>query len=196
MLKLFGLTGGIGMGKSTAAEILGQRGVPIVDTDAIAREVVEPGQPALAEVQRLFGPEIVGANGRLRRDELARRVFADDEARRKLEAVLHPAIRQIWLAQSERWRAEGKEVGVVVIPLLFETNVALHFDATICVACTAATQRKRLLARGLSDEQIDQRIKAQLPVEEKMLLADYVVWTEGTVEVHAEQLACIIPPRG
>jgi dephospho-CoA kinase len=194
-MKLFGLTGGIGMGKSTAAEILGRRGVPIVDTDAIAREVVEPGQPALAEVQRLFGPEIVGADGRLRRDELARRVFADDDARRKLEAVLHPAIRKIWLAQTESWRAEGKPVGVVVIPLLFETNAASHFDATICVACSGATQRKRLLARGLSDGQIDQRIKAQLAIEEKMLRADYVVWTEGSVEVHAEQLARIIPVK-
>jgi dephospho-CoA kinase len=100
-MKLFGLTGGIGMGKSTAAEILRQRGVSIIDTDEIAREVVEPGQPALAEVQRLFGREIVGADGCLRRDELARRVFADDDARRKLEAVLHPAIRKIWLAQTE-----------------------------------------------------------------------------------------------
>jgi len=195
-MKLFGLTGGIGMGKSTAAEILGQRGIPFVDTDAIAREVVAPGQPALVEVQRLFGPEIVGADGRLRRDELARRVFADDDARRKLEAVLHPAIRKIWLAQTESWRAEGKPVGVVVIPLLFETNAASHFDATICVACSGATQRKRLLARGLSDGQTDQRIKAQLAIEEKMLRADYVVWTEGSAEVHAEQLARIIPPRG
>jgi len=195
-LKLFGLTGGIGMGKSTAGEILRQRGVPVVDTDTIAREVVAPRQPALAEVRRLFGGEIVGADGRLRRDELARRVFTDDEERRKLEAVLHPAIRKIWLARSESWRAEGKPVGVVVIPLLFETNAASHFDATICVACSDATQRKRLLARGLSGEQIGQRIKAQLAIEEKMLLADYVVWTEGSVEVHAEQLARIIPVRG
>src|ERR1041385_6459689 len=94
-VKTFGLTGGIGMGKSTAADLLRGRGFPVVDSDIIAREIVEPGQPALAEVRQVFGAEIVGADGRLRRDELARRVFGDSEARRRLEAILHPRIRAI-----------------------------------------------------------------------------------------------------
>jgi|ERR1041385_8646795 dephospho-CoA kinase len=182
------MTGGIGMGKSTAADLLRARGVLVVDSDVIARQVVEPGQPALAEVQQLFGAEIVGADGRLRRDELARRVFGDSEARRRLEAILHPRIRAIWLAQLKSWRSEGHPAAIAVIPLLFETDAARHFDATVCVACSAQTQRRRLRARGWTDEQIDQRLAAQFSVEKKMALADYVVWTEGGLEVHQAQL--------
>src|SRR5262245_8297552 len=191
-VKAFGLTGGIGMGKSTAADLLRKRGFPVVDSDIIARQIVEPGQPALAEVQQLFGDEIVGADGRLRRDELARRVFSDPEARRRLEGILHPRIRAVWQAQIQSWRATGHRAAVGVIPLLFETDASRHFDATLCVACSAKTQRQRLRARGWSDEQIDQRIAAQMPAERKMMLADYVVWTEGGLEVHEAQLERII----
>ena len=176
------------MGKSTAADLLRKRGFPMVDSDIIARQVVEPGQPALAEVQRLFGEAIVGDDGRLRRDELARLVFADAEARRRLEAILHPSIRAVWQAQIRSWRATGHRAVIAVIPLLFETDASRHFDATICVACSAPTQRERLRARGWTDEQSDQRLAAQMPVEQKMVLADYVVWTEGGLEVHEAQL--------
>ena len=181
------------MGKSTAAELLRRRGLPVVDSDVIAREIVEPGRPVLAEVQRRFGMEIVGEDGRLRRDELARRVFADPVARRDLEALLHPRIREIWQAQLKSWRDEGTAVAVAVIPLLFEMNAQSCFDATICVACSSSTQRRRLLERGWSDAQIDQRNAAQLPVEQKLLLADYAIWTEGPLDVHEAQLGRIIP---
>ncbi len=191
-MKTFGLTGGIGMGKSTAADLLRKRGLPVVDSDVIARQIVEPGQPALAEVQRLFGAEIVGADGRLRRDELARRVFTDAEARRGLEGILHPRIRDVWQAQLRSWRAKGYPAAVAVIPLLFETDAFRHFDATLCVACSAETQRQRLRGRGWTDEQIDQRLAAQLPTEQKMALADYVVWTEGGMDVHEAQLQRIV----
>jgi dephospho-CoA kinase len=191
-MTAMGLTGGIGMGKSTAADLLRQRGLPVIDTDLIARQLVEPGQPVLAEIQQLFGPEIIGEDGRLRRDELARRVFADAESRRRLEEVLHPRIRAIWRAQLESWRAEGRPAAVTVIPLLFETDAARYFDVTICVACSARTQRHRLRGRGWTEDQIDQRIAAQLPVEKKMSLADYVVWTEGPLDIHEAQLRRII----
>ena len=192
-MKTFGLTGGIGMGKSTAADLLRRRGFPVVDSDVIAREVVEPGQPALAEIRQLFGQEIVGDDGRLRRDELAKRVFADASARRKLEEILHPCIRAVWQCQLHSWRDEGRPTAIALIPLLFETDAARYCDATICAACSAKTQRQRLRQRGWNDEQIDQRIAAQLPVEKKMLLADYVVWTEGPLDAHEAQLARIIP---
>jgi dephospho-CoA kinase len=192
-VKTFGLTGGIGMGKSTAAGLLCKRGLPVVDSDVVARQIVEPGQPALADVQRRFGREIVGEDGRLRRDELARRVFADPAARRDLESILHPRIREIWQAQLKSWLDEGKPVAVAVIPLLFETDAQSHFDATICVACSTSTQRRRLRERGWNDAQIDQRNAAQLPVEKKLLLADYAVWTEGPLDVHEAQLRRIIP---
>ena len=192
-MKVFGLTGGIGMGKSTSDQLLRERGVAVVDSDLLARQIVEPGQPAVAEIKKVFGEEIVAPDGRLRRDELARRVFADATARKHLEDILHPLIHKLWLAQVEAWRAEGRPVAVAVIPLLFETNTAAHFDATICVACTAATQRQRLLARGWSVDQIEQRLNAQWPVEKKMALADFVVWTEAGLDVHAAQLERIIP---
>ena len=180
------------MGKSTAADLLRNHGLPVIDSDVVARQVVEPGQPALAEIERLFGKEIVGHDGRLRRDELARRVFADAAARRALEEILHPRIRAVWQAQMDSWRAQGRPSAVAVIPLLFETEAARHFDATVCVACSAPAQRARLRARGWTDEQINQRISAQLPVEKKMLLADYVVWTDGPLEIHAAQLERIV----
>jgi len=192
-MKTFGLTGGIGMGKSTAAELLRKRAIPIVDSDVIARQIVQPDEPALREIQDAFGRDIVDADGQLRRDELAGRVFADAEARRTLEAILHPRIRAVWQAQLEAWRTEGKETAVAVIPLLFETNAAGRFDSTICVACSATTQRQRLHARGWNDEQIAQRIRAQLPTEKKIALADFVVWTEAGLDVHEAQLARIIP---
>ncbi len=180
------------MGKSAAAELLSSRGVPVVDTDVLARQVVEPGQRALAEVEQAFGADIVGADGCLCRHELARRVFADPAARKRLEDILHPRIRTLWRAQVEAWRQEDRPLAVVVIPLLFETSAEKELDATICIACSAATQRQRLLARGWSPTEIEQRIRAQWPVEVKMSRADYVIWTEAGLDVHADQLERVL----
>jgi dephospho-CoA kinase len=187
-MKVLGLTGGIGMGKSTSAQLFLARGVPVVDTDDLARRVVEPGQPALAEVLAAFGPQIAGPDGQLRRDELARRVFADPTARQRLEDILHPPIRALWRAQVETWRAEGCPLAVVVIPLLFETKAETELDATICVACSPPTQHQRLLDRGWSPQQIEQRLQAQWPIERKIARADYVIWTEAGLDVHAAQI--------
>jgi dephospho-CoA kinase len=192
-MKVYGLTGGVGMGKSTSEKLLSERGIAVVDTDIIARQIVEPGQPALQEIQALFGPDIVSADGRLRRDELARRVFGDSAARSRLEHILHPRIREIWRKQVRDWRALGLPKAVVVIPLLFETNAGSEFDSIICIACTAKSQRERLGARGWESEQIEQRIRAQWPVEKKIELAHFVVWTEAGLDVHAAQLKRIIP---
>ncbi len=186
--KVYGLTGGIGMGKSTVAQLLQQRGVPVVDTDALARKVVEPGQPALAAIQEMFGAAVLGQDGSLRRDELARRVFGSDMARKQLEAILHPRIRALWQAQVEEWRAAGVKLGVVVIPLLFETNAAKSFDKVVCVACSAASQQQRLASRGWTAEQIQQRLAAQWSIEKKMAQSDYVIWTEGGPEVTKTQV--------
>ncbi|NBR85127.1 MAG: dephospho-CoA kinase [Proteobacteria bacterium] len=190
--KVFGLTGGVGMGKSTVAQLLAQRGVAVVDTDVLARKVVEPGQPALAAIQEMFGAAVLAPDGSLRREELARRVFASDMSRRQLEAILHPRIRELWQAQVEAWRAAGVKLGVVVIPLLYETNAAKSFDKIICVACSPASQHQRLLARGWTPEQIQQRIAAQWPIERKLTQADYVIWTEGNPEVTMAQLDRIL----
>src|SRR4030095_14016279 len=186
-MKVLGLTGGIGMGKSTSAQMLQWRGAVIVDTDDLARQIVQPGQPALAEVQDAFGRDILGSDGQLRREELARIVFANAAARQKLEAILHPRIRELWRAQVAAWRQDGKPLAVVVIALLFETNAEADFAAVICVACTAATQRQRLQARGWTPEEIERRITAQWPIAEKMARANYVIWTEAGMDVDAQQ---------
>jgi dephospho-CoA kinase len=191
-MRVLGVTGGIGMGKSAAGDILCQRGVPVVDTDLLARQIVEPGQPALAEIQHAFGSDVIGPDGGLRRDNLARLVFANPEARSRLEAILHPRIRQLWRAQVEVESSKGHRMAVIIIPLLFETNANQELDATICVACSASTQRERLLARGWLPAQIDQRIHAQWPIERKVAHADYVVWTEAGLDVHADQLDRIL----
>ncbi len=187
-MKVFGLTGGIGMGKTAAGEFLQQRGVPLVDTDLLARQIVEPGQPALQEIQRAFGNDIVGDDGRLHRDELARRAFSSTAARRQLESLTHPRVRELWRSQVARWRAEGRPLAVVVIPLLFETGAETELDATVCVACSGATQRQRLAERGWTPEQIEQRLAAQWPIEQKMARADFVVWSEGDLSVIEGQL--------
>jgi dephospho-CoA kinase len=188
-MKLCGLTGGVGMGKSTAAAFFSQLGARVVDTDEIARQLVQPGQPALAEIKKQFGDKIISSAGELKRDELARLVFADAGARQKLEAILHPRIRAAWLAQVEIWRQEKCPLALVVIPLLFETAAENHFEKIICVACSPVAQRERLAARGWSPEQIRQRSAAQLPVEQKIARSHYVLWTEGKLESHAQQVS-------
>ena len=191
-MKLCGLTGGVGMGKSTAAQILRAHGAQVVDTDEIARQLVEPGQLALAEIQKQFGDGIISPAGGLKRGELAQIIFADSAARKKLEAILHPRIREKWLAQLEAWRDEEQPLAAVVIPLLFETRAESFFPKIICVACSAASQRQRLLARGWTPEQIEQRNAAQMPVEQKIARADFVVWTDGALDAHAQQIKRIL----
>jgi dephospho-CoA kinase len=188
-MKLLGLTGGVGMGKSTAAGFLSSLGARVVDTDELARQLVQPGQPALTEIQKEFGEKVFQPDGALNRTALAEKVFADETSRKKIEAILHPRIRECWLAQVAQWRNEGCPLAVVVIPLLFETQAENEFDKIICVACSAATQRERLRARGWTPEQIAQRIAAQMPVEQKMARAHFVVWSEGLPAVARRQLA-------
>lgn len=195
-MKILGLTGGVGMGKSAAAACLAEWGLPVVDTDELAHQLVAPGQPANAEIRLAFGDPFFDPAGRLRREALARLVFADEPARRRLEAILHPRIRDAWQARVAVWRSEGRAGGLVVIPLLFETQAAAAFDATICVACSAASQRERLAARGWSPEASAQRIQAQWPIEEKLAAADFVVWAEGGLERTGEQLCCILRDLG
>jgi dephospho-CoA kinase len=159
----------------------------------LARDVVRPGQPALVEVAEAFGREVLNSDGTLNRTCLAEIVFADPAARTRLEQILHPRIRASWQATAAAWRAEGKPMGVVVIPLLFETAAESAFDAVACVACTAATQRTRLQQRGWSDAQIAGRLAAQWSMERKVGAANVVIWTEGELAVHEAQWQRLLP---
>src|SRR5882724_5262802 len=180
------------MGKSTCAQFLRSRSVPVVDTDDLAREVVEPGQPALKEVRAAFGPAVIAGDGSLRRDMLARLVFSEANARATLEKILHPRIRELWRARVKALSAEAAPLAVVVIPLLFEIHAETEFEATFCIACSSVAQRERLIARGWSLEEINQRIQAQMPTDQKIAKADFLIWTESSLDLHSAQLEIIL----
>ena len=175
------------MGKSTAAELLVKRGAKVSDSDQLARELVEPGQPALAEIAGAFEDDVLRENGSLDRAKMAALVFNDSTAREKLEGILHPRIREAWQARLDGWAAAGERLAVAVIPLLFETRAEANFDRIVCMACSPESQRERLRERGWSDDQISSRLEAQMAVDEKMKRSDHVVWTDGTIEAHAAQ---------
>ena len=189
---VLGITGGIGMGKSTSGDLLRQRNIPVIDTDVVAREVVEPGEPALDEVLSAFGHDVLDPSGRLNRAAVAQRVFSNPALREKLEAILHPRIRDRWLAQILAWRTQGHRLAAVIIPLLFETHAEKECNFTAAVACSPQSQQTRLLARGWTPEQISQRLAAQWPTAKKVEAADFLIWTESSLDVHAAQLARVL----
>ena len=190
--RILGLTGGVGMGKSTAARLLKKAGLPVVDSDDLAREVVQPGTDALAKIAAEFGEGFLNADGSMNRVKMASTVFQDGAARKRLEAIIHPRVRVGWEKQIEQWREQKRPVGVVVIPLLFEVDLQDSFDAVLCVACTANTQRARLRERNWDDAQITARIAAQMDIAQKMDLADHVLWNEGAPELLMDQMKEIL----
>lgn len=179
-----------------SAKIYQRRGFPVVDTDQVARDVVAPGTPGLAEVVAAFGPEILTSDGGLDRAKMAERVFRDAAVRGRLEAILHPRIRAEWQGTAARWRREDRPLGVIVIPLLYETAVEKHFDAVVCVACSEAAQRERLRHRGWSDEHLARRLASQMPVAAKIQRATFVIWTEPPETVHDEQIGRVLESLG
>ena len=190
--RVLGLTGGVGMGKSMAARLLKKVGLPVVDSDDLARKVVQPGTEGLAEIAEEFGEGVLKTDGSLDRDKVASTVFQDEAARKRLEAIIHPRVRTVWEKQIDQWREQKRPVGVVVIPLLFEVDLQDSFDAVLCVACTANTQRARLRDRNWDDAQITARIAAQMDIAQKMDLADHVLWNEGAPELLVDQMKEIL----
>lgn len=185
-MRLIGLTGGIATGKSTFAALLRARGVPVVDADGLARAVVEPGTPALAEIARAFGADVLQPDGALDRKRLAARVFADPEARRRLEAITHPAVRRAMLEETARLGAEGHALAFYDTPLLYEVGLEAALEAVVVVWAPRAVQLDRLRRRdGLSAAEAEARLSAQLPVDEKAARADFVVENAGPVQALA-----------
>lgn len=177
---LIGLTGGIASGKSAVAEIFAQLGAPVLDTDQIARDVVEPGTPTLAKLVAEFGNDILEPSGRLDRARMRARVFADPEQRKRLEAITHPAIREELAARAQR--AQGP-YQIHVIPLLVESGRADLYDRVLLVDTTEEDQLKRLLARDSSSpEQARQILAAQASREDRLDAADDVIVNTGTLQ--------------
>ncbi len=191
-MRTLGLTGGIGSGKTTVAHMFERLGATVVDADALAREVVAPGQPALDEIRAAFGPDVIRPDGTLDRPRLARRIFSDAGARARLNAITHPRIAQRMQQQIAAARAGGVEVLVAVIPLLLENNRRELMDSVIVVAVDEATQEARLVHReGLPPAEARARMAAQMPLAEKARLADHVIDNSGNLEDTEAQVMAI-----
>lgn len=175
-----GLTGGIGSGKSTVSRLLAERGARVVDADVLAREVVEPGRPGLAAVVQAFGEEVLTPDGALDRPALAARVFADPDARARLDGIVHPLVR----ARAGELIAALPPDAVVVqdIPLLVETGQASSFDLVVVVEADPEVRVARLVARGLSEQDARARIAAQATDAQRRAVADAVLDNGGTLE--------------
>lgn len=191
-LPVVGLTGGIASGKSTVAALLSRRGVPVVDADALAREVARPGTAAFAEVVRLFGPAVVAADGALDRARLAAVVFADPAQRARLEAVLHPAIHRAASDRIAAAAAAGHRWAVYEAALLVETGFHAALDALVVVSVPRAVQLARAVARDAArPEAVERRLAAQLPLERKVAVADHVIDNSGTPEETERQVEAL-----
>jgi dephospho-CoA kinase len=175
-----GLTGGIGSGKSTVSRLMAGRGAVIVDADQIAREVVEPGTPGLAAVVDAFGPRVVAADGTLDRPALAAVVFADPDARRRLDGIVHPLVRR----RAGELAAAAPAGAVVVhdVPLLVETGQGASYDLVLVVEADPETRVARLVQRGMTEEDARARIAAQATDDERRAVADVVLDNSGTPE--------------
>jgi dephospho-CoA kinase len=189
-MRVIGLTGGIASGKSTAARTLAELGARVVDADEVAREIVAPGQPALAEIVRSFGREMLLADGTLDRKRLGAVIFADADKRRALNAITHPRIAIETQARLGRLRQEGVPVAIYEAALLVENRVHEGLDGILVVVCDEATQLERLIARdGYSEADARARIAAQAPVADKLKAATWVVDTSGPLTDTKKQLA-------
>jgi dephospho-CoA kinase len=184
-----GLTGGIASGKSVVAAMFASLGVPVIDTDHIAREIVAPGEPALAEIAAAFGPAVLAADGSLDRAALRTRVFANPAERHRLEGILHPRIRDRALAQAA---TAGGPYQVFVVPLLVETGFAALVDEVIVVDCPPAEQRRRLLQRdGGSAAEAERIMAAQTGREARLAAADAVIDNSGDIEATRAQVLAL-----
>ncbi|WP_113928472.1 dephospho-CoA kinase [Bacillus sp. P14.5] len=189
MQSIIGLTGGIASGKSTVSSLLAQKGFTVVDADLAARKVVEPGEPAYLKIVETFGQDILNKDGTLDRAALGSIIFHNEERRKELNEIVHPAVRAEMLAEKEKAFENGMQTVVMDIPLLFESNLTWMVKKTVVVYVDKETQLSRLMKRnGLTEEEASARVNSQMSLEEKKTLADAVLDNRGTIEETAVQL--------
>ena len=175
-----GLTGGIACGKSKVGRILGELGVVVIDADDLAHELMAPGTDVYRRIRARFGREILKESGEIDRGQLGRIVFSDAQARKALNALVHPAVIKLWKKRAGEALKRRPQV-VVIVPLLFEVGEEKSLDAVICVAASRAVVMRRLRNRKLSRTDSLQRIRAQMPLCGKIRKSDYVIWNNGTI---------------
>ena len=194
-MLIVGLTGGIASGKSTASYLISSHParIPIIDLDVLAREVVEPGQPALSALRSTFGPAVLNADGTLNRAELGRLAFATPGKTKLLNKITHGAIRRRMVWKLLRYWVGGEKVVVVDTPLLVEAGLWKFCGELVLVYCKREDQLKRMLkrdaAKGLTEEDAEQRLKAQLPLDDKLPYADAVLDNSSALEVGNDEAA-------
>lgn len=181
-MKWIGLTGGLGSGKSTVAEILRRRGLVVIDADEMAKLAVSPGNPCLDQIKSRFGSQIFKTDGSLDRAKLADIVFQDSAKLAALEAIVHPEVRRLTSRERSRIAAGGAKLAFYDVPLLFEKNMQDQFDAVVVVSASEEAQVARAMKRDrASRDKVYARLNAQLPLTEKVRLANYVLRNDGSV---------------
>jgi dephospho-CoA kinase len=182
-VHLFGLTGGIASGKSAVAARLRARGVPVIDADQLAREAVVPGSEGLAEIVAAFGQEILLPDGTLDRKKLAKLMFADDAVRRRVNAMLHPRVAALTFARAAELGQAGEPLACYEAALIVENGLADAFRPLVVVAASEDVQARRGAARDqATEDDVRARIRAQVPLADKVAAADYVIQNDGTLE--------------
>jgi dephospho-CoA kinase len=182
-IHVFGLTGGIGSGKSTVAKRFRERGLGVIDADELAREVVAPGTPGLGEIVEEFGKEVLDASGALDRPKLAELVFGDEAKRRRLNAITHPRVRELSQERVAALDAKGEPLACYEVPLLVESGLADILRPLVVVSVDEATQIARTTMRdGSTEEHAQKRVRSQMPLADKAKLADYVIDNSGSIE--------------
>ncbi|MCM3619411.1 dephospho-CoA kinase [Sutcliffiella horikoshii] len=189
MPLIIGLTGGIASGKSTVANMLRDKSIPIVDADVVAREVVEIGTDTYKKLVSEFGQEILNSDKTLNRPKLGSIIFQDQEKREKLNSIMHPSIRTSMKEKTQKYIEDGHEVVVMDIPLLFESKLTHLVDKTLLVFVTEKTQLKRLMERNdLTEKEATDRIQSQMPLSEKVKLSHAVIDNNGSLTKTEQQL--------
>ena len=190
---IIGLTGSIASGKSTVVQMLKEFNLPIVDADVVARLVVEPGTPTLQKIAEAFGEEALTESGEMNRQKIGSIIFHDEEKRKLLNGIIHPAIRQEMLRQRDEHIEKGAPSVVMDIPLLFESKLQHFVDKILVVSVTEETQLKRLMSRNqLTKDEALARINSQQSLTEKEKGADAVIHNNGTIEETHAQLVKIL----
>jgi dephospho-CoA kinase len=186
-----GLTGGIGSGKSTVAGMLAARGAAVIDADAISRSVTAPGGRAIAPIAQAFGPSMIDSHGAMNRQAMRETVFQNPEAKKQLEAIIHPLVSQITGEQTQAAMQSGHRVLVFDVPLLVESGERWRkqVDRVVVVDCDAETQRQRVMVRsGLAAEEIDRIVTLQATRAQRLACADVVIFNQGLNLVELEAL--------
>ncbi|ORX96929.1 dephospho-CoA kinase [Basidiobolus meristosporus CBS 931.73] len=192
-MRVVGLTGGISTGKSTVSRMLSEAGYPIIDADLIAREILYPGKPAYNKIVKTFSTEILQANGEIDRAKLGALVFSDESARKKLNSCTHPYVKRRMVELVLYYYVTGHSLVFLDVPLLYEAKLDKFVSCVVVVYCSTEAQLQRLIKRdGSTAEAAQDRINAQMSIEEKKGLADIVIHNTGTIQETQEQVKALL----